>query len=86
METIWLEAVLILVAILANGFFAGSEIALVSARAARLAQLRDEQIPGAPAALALKREPETMLATVQIAITRWARWRRPSAVPRPSRP
>ncbi len=32
MDTIWLETVLIFVAIVANGFFAGSEIALVSAR------------------------------------------------------
>ena len=69
MDTIWVETLLILVAILANGFFAGSEIALVSARPARLAQLRDEQVAGAATALALKREPETMLATAQIAIT-----------------
>ena len=47
METIWLEMVLIVVAILANGFFAGSEIALVSARQARLARLRDESVRGA---------------------------------------
>jgi putative hemolysin len=69
METMWVEMVLILVAILANGFFSGSEIALVSARPARLAQLREERVTGAAAAVALKREPETMLATVQIAIT-----------------
>jgi putative hemolysin len=69
METIWLELVLILVAILANGFFAGSELALVSARPARLTQLRDEQVRGAGTALALKREPDAMLATIQIAIT-----------------
>jgi putative hemolysin len=69
METIWLELVLILVAILANGFFAGSELALVSARPARLTQLQEEQVRGAAVALALKREPERMLATIQIAIT-----------------
>ena len=69
METIWLEMILILVAILANGFFAGSEIALVSARPARLAQLQDESVRGAATALALKRAPENFLATTQIAIT-----------------
>jgi putative hemolysin len=69
METIWLELALILVAILANGFFAGSELALVSARPARLTQLRDERVRGAGTALALKREPDAMLATIQIAIT-----------------
>ncbi len=69
METIWLEMILILVAILANGFFAGSEIALVSARPARLAQLQDESVRGAATAVALKRAPESFLATIQIAIT-----------------
>ena len=70
MDTIWLELILIMVAILANGLFAGSEIALVSARPARLMQLREQGMRGAGAAVALKREPETFLATVQIAITR----------------
>lgn len=69
MESIWVELVLIAVAILANGFFAGSEIALVSARPSRLGQLRQEGVRGAAAALALKERPETFLATIQIAIT-----------------
>jgi len=69
MDTIWLETVLIFVAILVNGFFAGSEIALVSARTARLTHLRDESLRGAAAALSLKADPETFLATIQIAIT-----------------
>jgi putative hemolysin len=69
MDTIWIEVLLIAVAIVANGFFSGSEIAVVSARPSRLAQLRDEGVPGAQRAIELKREPETFLATVQIAIT-----------------
>ena len=69
MESVWIEVVLIAVAIVANGFFSGSEIALVSARPSRLAQLRDERVPGAERALLLKRDPDTFLATVQIAIT-----------------
>lgn len=69
MDTIWVETLLIFVAILANGFFAGSEIALVSARTARLTHLRDESVRGAAVALSLKADPETFLATVQIAIT-----------------
>lgn len=69
METLWIEVVLIAVAILANGFFAGSEIALVSSRISRLAQLRQERVPGAATALALKESPEAFLATIQIAIT-----------------
>jgi putative hemolysin len=69
MESIWVELVLIVVAILANGFFAGSEIALVSARASRLGQLRQAGVRGAATALTLKERPETFLATIQIAIT-----------------
>ncbi len=69
MDTIWLETVLILIAILTNGFFAGSEIALVSARTARLTQLRDEAARGAATALSLKGEAETFRAPIQIART-----------------
>ena len=69
METMWLEIGLILLAIMANGLFSGSEIALISARPARLAQLRKEGVRGAAVALALKRDPEAFLATLQIAIT-----------------
>jgi putative hemolysin len=69
METIWLELVLIAVAILANGFFAGSEMALVSSRISRLAQLRQEATTGAARAMSLKEAPAAFLATIQIAIT-----------------
>jgi putative hemolysin len=69
METIWIELVLIVVGILANGFFAGSEIALVSARVSRLSQLRAEGVAGAAEAIRLKEAPESFLATIQIAIT-----------------
>ena len=54
MDTIWLEIVLIAVSILANGFFSGSEIALVSSRISRLAQLRHEGVRGAAWAMSLK--------------------------------
>jgi putative hemolysin len=69
MDTIWLEMVLIFIAILANGFFAGSELALVSARPARLTRLREESVGGAAVALTLKSAPDRFLATIQIAIT-----------------
>jgi putative hemolysin len=69
MADVWVELVLIALAILANGFFAGSEIALVSARISRLAQLRQHGLRGAAAAMALKERPDTFLATIQIAIT-----------------
>jgi putative hemolysin len=69
METLWIEVALIGLGIVANGFFAGSEIALISARASRLTQMRDEHVRGAAAALRLKGHADTFLATIQIAIT-----------------
>ena len=69
MESITVEIVLIAIGILANGFFAGSEIALVSSRVSRLAELRQQAVRGAATAMRLKEKPEVFLATVQIAIT-----------------
>jgi putative hemolysin len=69
MDSIWVEVVVVVVAIIVNGFFSGSEIALISARVARLAELRRLGTRGAATALALKESPESFLATIQIAIT-----------------
>lgn len=69
MDSLWIEILLVAVAIIANGVFSGSEIALVTARVARLAQLRQAGVRGAAAALALKESPQSFLATIQIAIT-----------------
>ncbi len=69
MDSIWVEIVLIGVSILANAFFAGSEIALVSARPSRLGQLRAQGVRGAETAERLKRDPDALLATIQVAIT-----------------
>jgi putative hemolysin len=67
MLTLQLSIVLLL--ILLNGFFAMAEIALVSARRARLQSLAAEGSAGAEAALELKSDPSRLLATVQIGIT-----------------
>jgi putative hemolysin len=69
MDSVWIEVVLVVFAIIVNGFFSGSEIALVSARVARLVELRRRGTRGAATALALKDSPESFLATIQIAIT-----------------
>ena len=69
MDSVWIEIVLIGVSILANAFFAGSEIALVSARPSRLSQLKNEGVAGAAEAAELKRDPDRFLATIQVAIT-----------------
>ncbi len=64
-----LEAVLILVLILVNGFFAMSEMALVAARKARLKTLGDEGNRRARVALLLKNKMDKFLSTAQIGIT-----------------
>jgi len=64
-----IEIVVIFLLILANGFFAGSEIAIVSARRGRLQQQADAGKMGARQALDLANHPDRFLATVQIGIT-----------------
>jgi putative hemolysin len=59
----------VLLLVLLNGFFAMAEIALVSARPARLRGLGEAGNPGAQAALELKSDPSRLLSTVQIGIT-----------------
>jgi putative hemolysin len=64
-----IEILLLLVLILANGALALSEIAVVSSRRTRLAQLSDAGSAGAARALALAAEPTRFLSTVQVGIT-----------------
>src|SRR5579862_2308602 len=64
-----LQLLIVLLLILVNGFFAMAEIALVTARPARLQPLAAEGSHGAKAALELKGDPSRLLATVQIGIT-----------------
>src|SRR5271166_2719547 len=66
---LFLQLTVVFLLILLNGFFAMAEIALVSARTARLKTLAEASNPGAVAALELKSDPSRMLATVQIGIT-----------------
>jgi putative hemolysin len=55
--------------LLGNGFFSGSEIALISARKAALRKRSDEGSKGAQLAELLREEPERFMATVQIGVT-----------------
>lgn len=64
-----MDVVLILLLILLNGVFALSEMAVVSARKARLQNMEDEGSSGAAAALALQHEPSAFLSTIQVGIT-----------------
>lgn len=69
MNATWLELGIILVLTLLNGFFAASEIAIVSARRGRLQQRAEGGNRGARTALELAEEPNRFLATVQVGIT-----------------
>jgi putative hemolysin len=60
---------LVLVLILGNGLFAGAEIAVLTLRRSRLAQLVGEHRRGAASVEALRHQPERFLATIQIGIT-----------------
>ena len=64
-----IEIIIIFVLILANGFFAASEIAIVSARRSRLQQQADAGKKGAKQALYLTENTDYFLATVQVGIT-----------------
>src|ERR1700741_247932 len=65
----WLEAVLIVVLILANGFFAASEIAMIAMRKSRIDALLEKGVTAAAAVARLKNDPDRFLATVQIGVT-----------------
>lgn len=69
MSSVAFELVAILLLIIINGFLAMSEMAIVSARKARLQQLAAKGDAGALAALSLAEEPSDFLASIQIGIT-----------------
>lgn len=69
MSTIALEIAFILLLLVANGIFAMSEIAVVTARKARLQQRAGRGERGASAALELANDPDRFLSTIQIGIT-----------------
>lgn len=69
MGAVAFEVIFIILLLIANGVFAMSEIAVVSARKARLQQLADEGDAKARAALGLANAPDRFLSTVQIGIT-----------------
>src|ERR1041385_3094712 len=62
--------ILVMVAIiLANGFFAAAEVALVSVRRSRLRALADKGQVTAQAALNLLERPERLLSVTQVGVT-----------------
>jgi putative hemolysin len=69
MNGIGFEIIFILILVLANGVFAMTEIAVVSARKARLQQWANEGNHRAQNALDLANSPNRFLATIQVVIT-----------------
>ncbi|HOI16492.1 MAG TPA: hemolysin family protein [Geobacteraceae bacterium] len=69
MESIWLELLFVFVLILANGFFSGSELAIISARKSRIAQLVASGNEKAKIVESLQDDPHRFLATVQVGVT-----------------
>ena len=64
-----MEVLIILILVIINGAFAMSEIAVVSARKARLRQYAERGDQRALAALKLANDPNRFLSTVQVGIT-----------------
>jgi putative hemolysin len=65
----WLEPFLIFALILANGFFAAAEIAIITTRKSRIETLLQQGVKSAAAVASLKNDPDRFLATVQIGVT-----------------
>ncbi|QWG11364.1 hemolysin family protein [Bradyrhizobium sediminis] len=66
---LYLELGIVTVLIVVNGLLSMSELAIVSARPARLAALVEKGVTGSRRALALASDPGKFLSTVQIGIT-----------------
>jgi putative hemolysin len=80
MSGIGLEVFLTFLLVIANCVFSMVEMAVVSARKARLRQRPEEGSKGAVVALELAENPNDFLSTVQVGITMIGGWRVHSAV------
>ncbi len=69
MEWIFNDFVIILILILVNGFFAGAELAVVSARKSHIASLAAAGNEKARLVEQIQKDPHRFLATVQIGVT-----------------
>jgi putative hemolysin len=69
LELVLNELFLIFILILANGFFAGAELAVLSARKSHIASLAAAGNPRARLVEQIQKDPHRFLATVQIGVT-----------------
>src|SRR4030043_2200304 len=69
METVLFEAFFIAILVLFNGYLAGTEIAVVTAKRTEIQRMAEKGARSAKTLLKLKEDPERFLATVQVGIT-----------------
>ncbi|MCI0527446.1 MAG: hemolysin family protein [Nitrospira sp.] len=69
MDDLWFKLILIFLLILANGFFACSEIAIITAKRTRMKQLMEEGNKAAKLVHQLQGDPDRFFATVQVGLT-----------------
>jgi putative hemolysin len=69
MQGLFFEVFLIAILILLNGYLAGTEIAVVTARKSNIKQMAESGKRNAKIFLRLKEEPDRFLATIQIGVT-----------------
>ena len=69
MQELLFETVFIAILILLNGYLAGTEIAVVTARKSHIKEMAESGNKNAQIFLKLKEEPDRFLATIQIGIT-----------------
>jgi putative hemolysin len=69
MDLYWLELVVIFLLILANGFFAASEYALISARKSKIAHLVQKGSRNAKLVQQMQANPDGFVAAIQVGIT-----------------
>lgn len=69
MDGLIFEAILIFVLVILNGFFSGSEIAVISAKRSILDKLKKEGSPSAAVVVDMKDKPDRFLATIQVGVT-----------------
>ena len=68
MDGVWVQLVLVAVLVILNGMFAGSELAMIALRPTQIEAMEERGATGRAVAR-LSREPNRMLATIQVGIT-----------------
>lgn len=69
LDSIWTSILIIFILIIANGIFAMTEIAIVTAKKGRLEKMKEDGDSRANYALKLAENPNQLLSTIQIGIT-----------------